>query len=163
MKGNVEVLTVLNQLLAGELMAADQYLLHGEMYADMGLQKLAEHSLHESEHERQHARYIVQRILFLEGKPDVATRHYMTTGTNVPDMLKNDLAIEYQVVGALKSAVVLCEQKQDFVTRDLLVQQIEDTEMDHAYFLEKQLRLIKLIGLENYLQSQMNGQEGGTT
>jgi len=97
----------------------------------------------------------------LEGTPDVATRHDMTTGTNVPDMLKNDLAIEYQVVGTLKAAVVLCEQKQDFVTRDLLVQQIEDTEMDHAYFLEKQLRLIDLIGLENYLQSQMNGQEGG--
>tara|TARA_B110000305_G_C19376004_1_gene607012 strand:- start:299 stop:790 length:492 start_codon:yes stop_codon:yes gene_type:complete len=161
MKGNVEVLKVLNQLLAGELMASDQYLLHGEMYADMGLQKLSEHSLHESEHERQHARDIVQRILFLEGNPDVATRHEMTTGSTVPGMLESDLAIEYKVVGTLKAAVVLAEKEQDFVTRDLLVQQIEDTEMDHAYFLEKQLKLIGLIGLENYLQSQMNGQEGG--
>jgi bacterioferritin len=85
----------------------------------------------------------------------------MTTGSTVPGMLESDLAIEYKVVGTLKAAVVLAEKEQDFVTRDLLVQQIEDTEMDHAYFLEKQLKLIGLIGLENYLQSQMNGQEGG--
>lgn len=162
MKGNTEVVNRLNQLLAGELMASDQYLLHGEMYADMGLQKLAEHALHESEHERQHAKDIVQRILFLEGNPDLATRHEMTTGSNVKEMLTSDLAIEYRVVGDLKAAVVLCEEKQDFVTRDLLVQQIEDTEMDHAYFLEKQLKLIGMIGLENYLQSQMNGSEGET-
>ena len=161
MKGNTEVVNVLNQLLAGELMATDQYLLHGEMYADMGLQKLADHALHESEHERQHARDIVQRILFLEGELNMASRHEVTIGSNVKDMLTSDLAIEYRVVGDLKAAVALCEEKQDFVTRDLLVQQIEDTEMDHAYFLEKQLRLIGLVGLENYLQSQMNGSEGG--
>ena len=160
MKGNAEVINVLNQLLAGELMATDQYLLHGEMYADMGLQKLAEHALHESEHERQHARDIVQRILFLEGSPDMATRHELTTGANVKEMLTSDLAIEYRVVGDLKAAVVLCEKQQDFVTRDLLVQQIEDTEMDHAYFLEKQLKLIGLVGLENYIQSQITGSEG---
>jgi bacterioferritin len=75
-------------------------------------------------------------------------------------MLTADLAIEYRVVGDLKAAVVLCEDKQDFVTRDLLVQQIEDTEMDHAYFLEKQLKLIGLVGLENYIQSQITGSEG---
>ena len=106
MKGNAEVVNTLNKLLAGELMATDQYLLHGEMYADMGLQKLAEHALHESEHERQHAKEIVQRMLFLEGEPDLATRHEMTTGSNVEEMLKNDLAIEYKVVGDLKAAVV---------------------------------------------------------
>jgi bacterioferritin len=75
-------------------------------------------------------------------------------------MLTSDLAIEYRVVGDLKAAVVLCEKQQDFVTRDLLVQQIEDTEMDHAYFLEKQLKLIGLVGLENYIQSQITGSEG---
>jgi len=74
--------------------------------------------------------------------------------------LTSDLAIEYRVVGDLKAAVVLCEKQQDFVTRDLLVQQIEDTEMDHAYFLEKQLKLIGLVGLENYIQSQITGSEG---
>ena len=161
MKGNKEVVEALNQLLAGELMASDQYLTHGEMYADMGLQKLAQHTLHESDHEREHAQHIVKRILFLEGKPDLATRHAMTTGSNVQEMLKNDLAIEYAVVKRLKEAVLLCEDKQDFVTRDILVQQIEDTEMDHAYFIEKQIRLIDLVGLENYLQSQIGSEDGG--
>ena len=156
MKGLETVVSTLNGLLAGELMAVDQYLAHGEMYADMGLQKLADHTLHESEHEREHARAIIQRILFLEGNPDLASRHKMTVGKNVKEMLLNDLEIEYSVAKRLKEAVVICEANKDFVSRDMLVQQIEDTEMDHAYFLEKQLRLIELIGLENYLQSQIN-------
>ena len=162
MKGSVKVVETLNSLLAGELMAVDQYLAHGEMYADMGLQKLAEHTLHESEHEREHARAIIQRILFLEGKPDLATRHSLNVGASVADMLKNDLKIEYSVAKHLKEAVVVCEEHKDFVTREMLVKQIEDTEMDHAYFLEKQLKLIELIGLNNYLQSQMNTDTEGS-
>jgi len=156
MKGSPKVTQMLNDLLAGELMAVDQYLAHGEMYADFGLEKLAEHTLHESEHERQHARAIIQRLLFLEATPDLASRHQLTIGSTVPEMLANDLQIEYSVARHLKEAVTVCEAENDFVTRDLLVAQIEDTEMDHAYFLEKQLRLIDLIGLENYLQSQIN-------
>ena len=155
MKGVPQVVTTLNGLLAGELMAADQYLAHGEIYSDFGLVRLAEHTLHESEHEREHARAIIQRILFLEGEPDLASRHPMTIGKSVGEMLKNDLQIEYQVAGHLKKAVEICEANQDFVSRDMLVQQIEDTEMDHAYFLEKQLKLIELVGIENYLQSQL--------
>ena len=155
MKGVPQVVNTLNSLLAGELMAADQYLAHGEMYSDLGLVRLAEHTLHESDHEREHARAIIQRILFLEGEPDVASRLPMTIGKSVEEMLKNDLQIEYQVAGHLKKAVEICEANQDFVSRDMLVQQIEDTEMDHAYFLEKQIRLIELVGNENYLQSQL--------
>ena len=155
MKGVSQVVNTLNSLLAGELMAADQYLAHGEIYSDLGLVRLAEHTLHESDHEREHARAIVQRILFLEGEPDVASRLPMTIGKSVEGMLKNDLQIEYQVAGHLKKAVEICEANQDFVSRDMLVQQIEDTEMDHAYFLEKQLKLIELVGIENYLQSQL--------
>ena len=158
MKGVPQVVNTLNGLLAGELMAADQYLAHGEIYSDFGLVRLAEHTLHESDHEREHARAIIQRILFLEGEPDVASRLPMTIGKSVEEMLKNDLQIEYQVAGHLKKAVAICEANQDFVSRDMLVQQIEDTEMDHAYFLEKQIRLIELVGIENYLQSQL-GQE----
>ena len=79
----------------------------------------------------------------------------MTIGKSVEEMLNNDLQIEYEVAGHLKKAVEICEANQDFVSRDMLVQQIEDTEMDHAYFLEKQIRLIKLVGIENYLQSQL--------
>ena len=155
MKGVSQVVNTLNSLLAGELMAADQYLAHGEIYSDLGLVRLADHTLHESDHEREHARAIIQRILFLEGEPDVASRLPMTIGKSVEDMLKNDLQIEYQVAGHLKKAVEICEANQDFVSRDMLVQQIEDTEMDHAYFLEKQLKLIELVGIENYLQSQL--------
>ena len=155
MKGVPQVVNALNGLLAGELMAADQYLAHGEIYSDFGLVRLAEHTLHEADHEREHARAIIQRILFLEGEPDVASRLPMTIGKSVEEMLKNDLQIEYQVAGHLKKAVAICEANQDFVSRDMLVQQIEDTEMDHAYFLEKQIRLIELVGIENYLQSQL--------
>ena len=155
MQGNPKIIETLNDLLAGELTAVDQYLIHGEMYADMGLNRLAEKSLHESEHERQHARALIQRILFLEGKPDLSKREGLNVGHTVPDMLASDLAVEYKVVKTLTAAIALSEAEQDYVTRDMLKIQLDDTEMDHAYFLEKQLRLIKLTGLENYLQSQM--------
>ena len=156
MKSDKKTIAMLNDLLAGELTAVDQYLIHGEMYADMGLNQLAEKSIHESDHERQHARAIIQRILFLEGKPDLSKREGLKIGKTVPDMLKSDLAVEYKVVGELKKAMAACEKAQDYVSRDMLAIQLEDTEMDHAYYLEKRLRLIELVGLQNYLQSQMD-------
>ncbi len=155
MKGNKKIIDILNGLLAGELTAVDQYLIHGEMYADFGFAHLAEKALHESEHERLHARALIQRILFLEGVPDLAEREALKVGRNVPDMLKSDLALEYKVVGELKKAMAACEKAQDYVTRDMLGIQLDDTEMDHAYYLEKQIRLIDLVGLHNYQQSQM--------
>lgn len=155
MKGDKKIIDILNELLTGELTAVDQYLIHGEMYADMGLKELAEKTIHESDHERQHARALIQRILFLEGKPDLSKRNPMKVGKTVPDMLKADLALEYEVDGDLKKAIAACEKAQDYVSRDMLQVQLEDTEVDHAYFLEKQLRLIDLVGLPNYLQSQM--------
>lgn len=155
MKGDKKIIDTLNELLAGELTAVDQYLLHGEMYADFGLGHLAQKTLHESDHERQHARAIIQRILFLEGKPNLEKRHGLTTGKTVTEMLKSDLALEYKVVSDLKAAMAQCEKAADYVTRDMLLLQLDDTEVDHAYWLEKQLRLIGMVGLENYLQSQM--------
>lgn len=155
MKGDKKIIEILNELLAGELTAVDQYLIHGEMYADFGLNQLAEKALHESDHERQHARALIQRILFLEGKPDLSKREGLKIGKTVPEMLKSDLAVEYKVVGELKKAMAACEKAQDYVTRDMLGVQLEDTEMDHAYYLEKQLKLIELVGLANYQQSQM--------
>lgn len=155
MKGDKKIIDILNGLLAGELTAVDQYLIHGEMYADFGFSHLAEKALHESEHERLHARALIQRILFLEGVPDLAEREALKVERNVPDMLKSDLALEYKVVGELKKAMAACEKAQDYVTRDMLGIQLEDTEMDHAYYLEKQIRLIDLVGLHNYQQSQM--------
>lgn len=155
MQGNAQIIDTLNSLLAGELTAVDQYLIHGEMYADMGFYQLAEKSLHESEHERQHARALIQRILFLEGTPDLSKREGLHVGKTVVQMLEADLAVEYKVVKTLTAAITQCESVEDYVTRDMLKVQLDDTEMDHAYFLEKQLRLIKLTGLHNYLQSQM--------
>lgn len=155
MQGDRNIIGILNKLLAGELTAVDQYLIHGEMYADMGLAHLAEKSLHESEHERQHARALIQRILFLEGTPNLVKRATLTIGASVPDMLKADLEVEYRVAGDLKKAMAACELAQDYVSRHMLGAQLEDTEMDHAYYLEKQLKLINLVGLKNYQQSQM--------
>jgi bacterioferritin len=155
MKGDKKIIDILNDLLAGELTAIDQYLIHGEMYADMGFQHLADKAIHESEHERVHARALIQRILFLEGKPDLSQRDGLKIGKTVPDMLKSDLNVEYKVVGELKKAMAACEKAQDYVSRDMLAVQLEDTEMDHAYYLEKQLNLIELVGLQNYQQSQI--------
>jgi bacterioferritin len=161
MQGQQQIITTLNELLAGELTAVDQYLQHGEMYADMGFHHLATQALHESEHERQHARALIQRILFLEGKPDLSKRHALKIGANVPDMLKADLAVEYSVTADLKKAIAAAELAQDYVTREMLVVQLDDTEMDHAYWLEKQIRLIGLVGLANYQQSQMGEAHSG--
>ena len=154
MKGNTEVLECLNALLQGEYAARDQYFLHAGYYDDLGLKKLHAHSKHESEHENEHARAIRDRILMLGGTP-AETPHAVNTGSDVVSMLKNDLALEYKVQADLKDAIQLCENKHDFVTRLMLVEQLKDTEEDHAYWLEQQLRLIELVGLPNYLQSQM--------
>lgn len=155
MKGNQGIVDILNELLAGELTAVDQYLIHGEMYANFGFPHLATVSLHESEHERQHARALIQRILFLEGTPELGKRSALKIGATVPELLQADLEVEYHVVDQLKKSIAACEIAQDYVTRDMLARQLEDTEMDHAYWLEKQLRLIGLVGLQNYQQSQM--------
>lgn len=155
MKIDTKVIDILNDLLTGELTAVDQYLIHGEMYSDMGFKRLAEKALHESAHEHQHALAIIQRILFLEGTPNLAKRNAMTLGKTVPQMLQSDLDYEYHTASLLKKAIAACETFQDYVTRDMLAIQLEDTEMDHAYYLEKQLRLIELVGLQNYQQSQI--------
>ncbi len=160
MKGDKKIIDILNHLLTGELSASDQYLIHGEMISDLGLPQLAAHMLHESEHEHLHAKLIIQRILFLEGTPNVGKRDALNIGQTVKAMLENDLELEYSVVKNLKKAIEACEKAEDFVTREMLVAQLDDTEMDHAYWLEKQLKLIKLVGLENYQQSQMQAAAG---
>ncbi|GIU30861.1 bacterioferritin [Shewanella schlegeliana] len=155
MKGNQEVIDTLNKLLTGELSAMDQYFVHGLMYEDWGLNELHERISHESDDEREHAKKLVQRILFLEGTPDVASREPLNIGKDTEQMLKNDLAYEYQVADNLRSAIALCEQKSDYESREILEVLLEETESDHMYWLEKQLGLIDKVGLQNYLQSKM--------
>jgi bacterioferritin len=155
MKGNKKVLDTLNTLLAGELAAMDQYFIHSRMYQDWGLDKLYERIDHEFDDEKGHAAALIERILFLEGTPDMTQRSGLKIGKDVPQMLKNDLQLEYDVDKALKDAIKLCEAQQDYQSREILEQMLADTEEDHAYWLEKQLGLIDKVGLQNYLQSQM--------
>lgn len=155
MQGKQNIIDALNRLLRNELTAMDQYFIHSRMYQDWGLNKLYERIDHEFDDEKNHASLLIERILFLEGTPDLSQRDPLMIGTDVPSMLENDLKVEYLVDTLLKDTIALCEQEQDFVTRNMLNTLIDETEMDHAYWLERQLGLIKKLGLSNYLQSQM--------
>ncbi|MGX2039435.1 bacterioferritin [Methylocaldum sp. MU1018] len=155
MKGNADVIARLNHLLIGELTAVDQYSIHSQMYKDWGFGRLYERTHHEMQEEQSHADLLIGRILFLEGSPDLSTRDTLHVGRDVPGMLRNDLALEYRVIGELKEAIAFCESAGDYVTRDMLLGLLKDTEEDHAYWLEIQLGLIEKIGLQNYLQSQI--------
>jgi bacterioferritin len=155
MKGNPQVIDTLNRLLAGELTAIDQYFIHSRMYEEWGLNELYERIDHEMQEETGHATQLIQRILFLEGTPDLAERDPLHVGSDVTGMLKNDLELEYRVVSALREAIAQCESLQDFETREILEVLLKDTEEDHALWLEQQLGLIEKIGLQNYLQSKM--------
>lgn len=154
MKGKIAVIDYLKTLLKGELAARDQYFVHSRMYHDWGFTRLYERLNHEMAEETEHADALLQRILFLGGVPDM-TPDAVRVGKSVPEMLKTDLTLEYEVREALAKGIALCEQHQDYVTREILEKQLHDTEEDHAYWLEIQLGLIDRIGLANYLQSQM--------
>ncbi|MDO9470992.1 MAG: bacterioferritin [Nitrosomonas sp.] len=155
MKGNTTVIGILNKLLAGELTSMDQYFTHSRMYDDWGFNKLYERIDHEMDDEKQHANHLIKRILFLEGVPAVGNRSPLKIGKDVPEMLENDLELERSVIIALRDAITVCEQEQDYQTREILEAMLTDTEEDHAHWLEKQLGLIKKVGLQNYLQSQI--------
>ena len=155
MQGKKVTIDQLNALLAFELAAMDQYFIHSQMYQDWGLNKLYERISHEFDDEKGHATKLIERMLFLEGTPNMVDRDGLVIGSDVPSMLESDLRVEYAVAQALKDAISLCESEQDYVTRDMLLVLLDDTEMDHAYWLEQQLGLIKRLGLSNYLQSQM--------
>ena len=147
----------MNGLLASELAAMDQYFIHSRMYEDWGFTKLHERLAHEFDDEKSHASALIERILFLEGIPDLASRGSINVGKDVPGMLKSDLDLEYAVVSSLKDAIKTCEKERDYQSRGILEQLLQDTEMDHAYWLEQQLGLIEKMGLENYLLSQTGG------
>ena len=154
MQGHPDIISCLNELLRGELAARDQYFIHSRQYEDQGFMRLYTRIDHEMQEETQHADVILRRILFLGGKPDMRP-HAFTSGDTVPEMLQRDLEVEYRVRDNLRAAMALCEQHHDFQSRDMLLAQLKDTEEDHAYWLEKQLGLIDMMGLPNYLQAQM--------
>ncbi|WP_115720289.1 heteropolymeric bacterioferritin subunit Ftn [Gallaecimonas mangrovi] len=154
MQGNPEVIDYLNMLIGGELAARDQYLIHSRMYEDWGLPRLYERIDHEMQEEASHADTIIRRVLFLEATPNM-DRDDLDVGTDVVSCLKADLKLEYKVREHLAKGIELCEKKGDYISRDMLRAQLSDTEEDHTYWLEKQIRLIDMVGLENYIQSQM--------
>ena len=157
MKGKKTVITALNGLLTHEMSSADQYFIHSRMYQDWGLEELYERMKHEQEEELDHAAKIIERVLFLEGTPDVAARAKLKIGKDVPSMIKNDLTYEIFVQKELVKVIALCEKEGDYVTRQMLTGLLEDTEEDHLYWCEKQLGLIEKMGLSNYIQSKTSG------
>ena len=154
MQGNKEVIDYMNFLLAGELAARDQYFIHSRMYAEWGYNKLFDRIGHEMEDETQHASDFIRRILMRGGTP-VSAPSASRIGKTVREMLQLDLETELEVRSNLKKGIKLCEEQQDYVTRELMVNQLKDTEEDHAHWLEQQLRLIDMMGEQNYLQSQV--------
>lgn len=156
MQGSQKVIDSFNRLLANELAAIDQYFIHSRMYEDWGLEKLYNRLEHEREEETQHADWLIKRMLFLEGKPNLVSRRDLLIGNNVKEMMQNDLTLELEVVACVREVIATCEQEHDYQSREILEKLLYDTEEDHVYWLEQQLGLIDKIGIENYIQSQMS-------
>ena len=155
MKGDKKVIHYLNKVLANELTAINQYFLHGRMFKNWGFDKLAEHTHHESVDEMKHADKLIVRILFLEGLPNLQELHKLWIGEAPLEALQCDLKLEKLAYPVLKEAIAYCESVGDFVTRELF-EGILEGEEEHIDWLEIQLDLVRKVGEQNYLQSQMS-------
>ncbi len=154
MKGDPNILRLLNAQLTNELTAVNQYFLHARMYRHWGLEKLGKKEYDESIGEMKHADKLIERILMLDGLPNLQALHKLLIGENTEEMLDCDLQLEKAAQVTVKEGILACEQVGDYVSRELFVVILEDTE-EHIEWLETQLELIQKIGIQNYLQSQM--------
>lgn len=155
MKGSQAIISALNDVLTAELTAINQYFLHARMLQDWGLEKLGKHEYDASIDEMKHADELIKRILFLEGLPNLQKLGKLKIGQNIKEILEADLAVEMEAVPRLKDCIALAETERDFVTRDLF-RSILESEENHVDWLETQLHLLKTVGEQNYLQSQMD-------
>jgi bacterioferritin len=154
MKGDTKVIGYLNGVLRNELTAINQYFLHSRMLKDMGLKELADYEFHESVDEMKHADSLIERILFLEGLPNMQDLGKLMIGEHPQEMLEGDLGLEMDGLPILREAITHCESIKDFVSRDLFASILESEE-EHVDWLETQLSLIGKVGIENYLQSSI--------
>jgi bacterioferritin len=154
MQGDKGVIQHLNHVLRNELTAINQYFLHARMFDNWGFERLGKHERDESIDEMKHADRLVERILFLEGLPNLQDLDKLLIGQNVKEALECDLALERRAHPVLKDAIAHCESVSDYISRELCVG-ILDSEEEHIDFLETQLALIVDVGVQNYLQSQM--------
>lgn len=154
MKGDAEVIKQLNVILENELTAINQYFLHARMCKDWGYERIGNKIYHESIDEMKHAQEIIDRILFLEGLPNLQKLDALRIGENVPEILQCDLDLEYHAIPELRTAIKVCTDKADQTTR-VMLERILASEEEHVDWIESQLNVIKDVGAENYLAQQI--------